>query len=109
TRKRANLIANRLSDLFEEGEIILDGAHRTVPTNWGGTSVQTPEGEVYTAVGSAGWILSYSASGKNDVADYAAFEGDNAMLWGHSGPTPAAGDGWEIDVSGRTTASSAWT
>jgi len=88
TRKRANLIAQRLADLMEEGEIIKDGAERVKP-------VSNAESETYVQVGAT--TPARNASGKSDPADYGAMEGDNLMTQGNV----AAGDGWNIDVTAR--------
>lgn len=101
TRKKANLLANRVVDLLEEGEIILDGAHRTTPTNGvTGLTTKTPDGETYVGIGPPNIGPTHGAAGKTDPADYASLEGDNAMTITWFGD--AAGEGWKINVTART-------
>lgn len=107
TRQKAYNIAHRFVDLLQEGDIILDGAHRSTPT--GGvtaSATKTPEGETYVLIGTPNGFA-YLDGGTGALDEYDSLEGDNLMniVWFND----AIGDGWKIDVTGRTTVGSNWT
>lgn len=103
-RKKAKDIAQRVVDLLEEGELILDGAMRSTPT--GGvpsTAFGPPEGETFVAVGGLQMFhVPVTAQFYEQV-----FEGDNAMA--HNFIGDAIGDGWYVDVTARTSNSLSYT